>query len=502
MPAIDFRFKISVSEQNVYSKPDKNDKSDKRMSSLVFKPQEVSVETLIQLAKNGKVFCGLYSSSNPDGSFHIKDKNRDKYISSSTLFYDIDDSEDCLQDYISRLPYKPTFAYTTFSDGIKGNRFRLGYVFNRQIIGEKRFNELYEAINVANNFDALDNRNAIQCYFGTKPFAEDYTSDYIYSTAEFSEFVSSEILQTSHSSITTVSASTDIDSSFLNDFYHLSFNDFLSKYKDTYYQEYKYSLCPPHILDSSEMFYLFPEPYYTIYHKCKGGKMFKWSSGDNRKTHIFMTAQVMLANNPNISIECLLFGLRVERERYYYNYDNKISNEVLIEKAKYSLTHRYPISQTKHPRYKVNKPYWSEQGVSVMQAVNYIERYLRTKEIQKYFNPYKTYKENVQILLNNGIKISERTLERMVTRGDIQKINTKHTNTIISYRQNNVTNPITNGILQLIQEDGTRTQSEIADILNVDIRTVKRYFKEMNGKLIGRDGNNRTGRWVVKEPLQ
>ena len=499
MPANDFKFKISVSQQNLYNKPDEKDDT---MKCIVFKPQEVSVDSLIRLAKDGKIFCGLYSSDNPDGSFHIKFKNREKYISTSTLFFDIDDSEDCLQDYIRRLPYKPTFAYTTFSDGIEGNRFRLGYVFNTQIKGEKGFDELYEAINVANNFEALDKRNAIQCYFGTKPFAEDYTSDYIYNATEFNKFIPSDSLQTSQSTITTVSASTDIDKTFLNDFYHLAFNDFFNKYKDTYYREYRDSLYPPLILDSSKMFYLFPESYYTIYHKCRGRKMHKWRVGDDRKKQIFMTAQVMLANNPNIPIECLLYGLKVEREWYYINYDNKISNEVLIEKAQYSLTHRYSISQTEHKRYKVNKSYWREQGASVMQAVNYIERYLRTKEIQKYFNPYKTYKENVDILADNGIKVSERTLERMVTRGDIQKIKTVSTHTILSYSRSNVTNPVTNGILQLLQEDGTRTQSDIANILELDIRSVKRYFKDMNGKLIRRDGNNRIGRWIVIEPLQ
>ena len=57
--------------------------------------------------------------------------------------------------------------------------------------------------------------------------------------------------------------------------------------------------------------------------------------------------------------------------------------------------------------------------------------------------------------------------------------------------------PIKKGILELLRTDGNMKQQDIADALNVSKRTVIRYMKEMEGTAICREGNNRSGRWVV-----
>ena len=81
-------FKISVSEQNFDSKPEKG---DGKMASLIFKPQEITIPELLTLALNGKVFCSVFNSSEPDGSFNIKNKTRENYLSTSAFFFDFED---------------------------------------------------------------------------------------------------------------------------------------------------------------------------------------------------------------------------------------------------------------------------------------------------------------------------------------------------------------------------------------------------------------------------
>lgn len=494
----EYRFTVGVSEQCFQNKLAKD---DSQWKTIRFQPQEMSVNELLRYAIQGKIFCGCFRTNNEDGSFGCAEKTNDNFISTSSIFFDIDGSEYPMEEFIEKLPYKPTFAYTTLSNGTDGNRFRLGFVFRRDIRGESNFNRMFNAIASANGFNTeggLDKLPCAQCYFGTTPFADTYSSDYIYSHYDFDDYVNdSTPVSAESTSIITTTASTDIDKTFLNDFYHLPFSDFFEKYKEAYYRNYRLAVSPELILDESKMFYTYPQPYYCVRHKCRGMKQYKWTIGEDRKTKIFMTAQIMMKNNPSMSIENLLYGLRVEREWHYINHDNKISNDVLVEKAKYSMTNRYPISETEHGMFKVNKAFWEGQGVKVMQAVNYCRYQLRLNEIKKVFNPYMSIKDNCLLLNDNGIKISERTIKRMVTRGDIQIIETNTHNTILSQCRSDVTNPVTNEILKLITYNNHVTQRELADTLQVDIRTIKRYFDEMKGVLIERVGNNRTGYWKV-----
>ena len=505
-------FKISVSEQNFDSKPEKG---DGKMASLIFKPQEITIPELLTLALNGKVFCSVFNSSEPDGSFNIKNKTRDNYLSTSAFFFDFDKMDMSLNDFVDKkVKYKPSIAYTTFSNGTDGYRYRLVYVFYNPITGVSKFNALYNDIVNANNFpietseqgglDTHTKNRCEQCYFGTNSFAEFYYNPYgtlYYTSYDFEKYIDTSSTEpeitinynTYKASNTPDSIS--IDERFLNDFYHN--DDFIQKYFHQYYPNYKTSLETPLILDESQMFYTFPEFYVAVTHIWNGKETLKWQIGSNRRKKMYATAYIMLYNNPSLTIENLLFNLRLEREWYYINTDNKVDNGYLVYVAKRAMTIPYQLNQTKHGKFKVNKEFWFEQGITANQAKNIISRLINVQKVKSYYNPYLTYKQNLDILKSNEIEVSERTLKRMVSRGDIEKNNKNEGYTYLSECRSNVTNPITNAIIALLREDGTRTQSTIADMLDVDIRTIKRYFKDMNGKFIVREGNNRTGKWIV-----
>lgn len=506
MPDNGFRFTIAVSEQQYLNKPTREDNI---FSTIRFTPKEVTVPELLQYAKEGHAFSYIFNGKYEDGKFPQKGKTTQSFISTSTIIYDFDDMEVEFYDFIDTLEYKPSFAYTTASNGLdgKGYRYRLGYVFHHPIASIEDFTTMYYAIMAANGFKfetkgtgGVDKSSSLvtQVFFGTNPDADIYTSYYNFCRYDFKDFITEDTPKVHLPQINDTPIT--IDKDFLKDFNSLNSDEFFSKYKRQYYGNYKASQETPLILDESKMFYTFPDVYVAVLRKHCGGKTYRHDIGSGRLRKLFITAKIMLFNQPSLTIENLLFNLRLERGWYYVNRDGKLTNEVLINTAINAFKYECNLNQTKHGTFRLNKAFWSGKGFTPIQAVNFVRRYLKAKLVQRFFNPDLTYNENVKLLNDAGIKICKRTLQRMVTRGDIV-INNRNSHTpYLSECRSSVTNQTTAAILELLKQDGSLTQAKIAEELKVDIRTVKRYMEEMKGVLIERVGNNRTGKWVVKEP--
>lgn len=511
-PSQEFTFTQCISEQPYDHRP-----TEDECSKIIFRPREVTINGLLEFACHGGVFSPTCRSTNTDGSFHIKAKTDNNFVSSSTVFFDFDNMSTPMQEFIDGLNFKPSFGYTSYRNGMEGLgfRFRLGYVFHKPIVGNQNYRELYVAVCTANDFPietkatgGLDRRTEAQCYFGTRTDAETYYGGYKYAQQDFNEYRSTEKTQAFFESSKTstlsttvaTNVSTDINPEFLTDFNNLNTQDFLNKYYPQYGQNYYHSLSTSLILDSTKWFFRYPDFYVEVRHKRQGKYTLKWQIGDDRKRKLFFTAQIMLHNMPTLTMENLLFNLRMERDWYYINTDGKVSNRYLIDVAKNTMVKRYTLNPTIHGTFKVNKKYWEEQGISTKAASNHIRRYLKVQTIRPLINAYASVSDNVKMLKEHGIKITERTLRRMVTEGDIQINNTGASYPYLSDCLKNVTiqgKPIETGILQLIRTDGTITQQAMADALMVDIRTIKRYIDDMKGKVIRREGNNRSGRWIV-----
>ena len=518
-PIPEFTFTQCISEQHFKTKP-----GSAECKTIVFKPQEVTIKKLLDYATHGGVFSPTCKSASIDGSFPITAKTKESFVSASTLFYDFDKMDVPMSDFVIGLKYKPSFAYTSYRNGVDGFRYRLGYVFRHPITGNQNYRELYCAVCTATGFPietqttgGLDKRNEAQCYFGTRTDADTYISGYNYSQQEFDEYRSSEQThaffpeeKSASESCSKPRTAVRINPEFLKDFKALSSLDFESKYSSQYGRNYVTATSTPLILDESQMFYTFPENYTAVLHSWKGRQIRRWDIGEDRKNKIFWTAQIMLHNNPNLTIENLLYNLRRERDLFYVNTDNKVNNEYLISVAQRSMTKRYTPNQTRHGKFRINPEFWGELGLSHHAAANCVRGYFNAQVVKQYINPFLGIKENLEILHEHGVSvregklISESTLKRMVTKGLIQ-INTNHghlpTPDSIGCTED-VTirdKPLVKGILHLIQTDGNMTQKAIADTLEVDVRTIKRYFKELEGTVIRREGNNRSGRWVVLE---
>ena len=504
MSADEFSFILHVSRDGYTTKPAK-----KLISRITFEPRKLTIDDALKCVTEGRAFCYTFSTASKDGIITLKDKTEANFLSTSTVIYDFDDMDVPMHDYIETLPFKPSFAYPTYSDGKNGyRRFRLVYVFEQPLSGVSAFNALYEAIAAANSFvpenrgqhGGWDRRGVSQLYFGTTAQASTYNGHIVYSISDFEQFA---VVRTDAQPATTLNASTwpkyesVIDPRFLYDFMHISQEALFTKYKEQYFPNYAPSLSTPLMLDESGMFYTYPDDFVCVYHKRKGKYTLRWGIGEDRKKKMFITAQVMLYNLPGLSIENLLYNLRLERQWYYDNSDGKVDNAVLLQTAVNALEKPYLLEPSTHGAFKLNKEYWAGQGKTANEAKMIVRRLLRAREVDRLYDPELTISENYRMLKEQGVRISLRTLERMVTRGDIKIVTPHPHHTYLSCCRD----ADTIRILKLIDRNERITQSEIAEALNYTPRTIKRYMDAMRGVYIEREGNNRSGRWVIIHPF-
>jgi predicted transcriptional regulator len=513
----DFKFFLSVSKKNYSEKPPQS-----VMHTVGFKPRQLTVEETLQHAVNGYAFCYIFESPEKDGYLKIKFKEVERFKYTSVIFYDFDMMSVPMEEFIGAIPYKPTFAYPTYSNGENGEyRYRLVYAFDDVISTRYDFYDRYLKIGIANNFvreekqkniGGWDVRVVNQLYFGTKPTSSTYKSDYLYSASDFSEFIVDEceieemmkagLKKKSRFSVGNIKGCESLSPEFMKDFSSMTSGDFMRKYSQQYFWDYVESLETPLITHESGMYSEFPDDYVQVFHKRRGKDFCRWNIGDNRKSKLYLTAQIMLHNNPSMTMENLLFNLKYEKSRFYCNSDGKLTNEVLVTTARNAFRNEFHIETSKHPSFRVNKKFWTEQGITAQQASRYIITQRKVdKELLPYIDSNKDLNENYKILINNGIKISKERLKRLVSKGYIKIImggSASAAHPLLSYCDN----CDTNRILELIKANESITNQEIASILSISIATVKRYIKKMKGKLIDRIGNNRTGHWVILDYSQ
>ena len=92
----------------------------------------------------------------------------------------------------------------------------------------------------------------------------------------------------------------------------------------------------------------YPEDYLSVMRKRNGKFTLKWDMGQDRKKKLYVTAQIMVHNLPDISLENLIYNLFIERKYYYNNSDNKIDNQVVIQTAINALNRKHELNPSKH----------------------------------------------------------------------------------------------------------------------------------------------------------
>ena len=361
----------------------------------------------------------------------IQFKKNEYFKSSQVVYVDVDETRfGSIGDYVSTLSMKPTCVYTTFSDGLekhlgKGDisrRFRLVYVLDTQLKAQE-WTAVSMAISemvkndTAEEVDCCGNR--ITQHMNGSCGSEYYTSYTIYSPWDFQfmqylpQYQAQESIQQTIASNTSGSEEFCLDELMVKDMETLGYDDFMKKYSRLYkyfYRTEKETWESWAGVDYQET----DENYLQLWFYPE-----KLKDGDGRRQTIANRAFQLRIINPEADINTILFNLYVFREKFIDNSDGVVSIKVLVNRAKLvfekSDISRNLEEQKNWIEYcRENRPRFITRTKifkSIPQNIkNQITKELNHREISKYYDQGKSVKENLQVLEDNGIKISMKTL--------------------------------------------------------------------------------------------
>lgn len=156
--------------------------------SIQFKEFELTPREILDKAMSGKIMSEVFFVRK-DEDFLLNSHGRrtqQTYVGTQCIFFDFDDASCGLEEFVSRLPIKPTFGYATLSDGKEEDgkvwhKFRLAYVLSEFVYGLENRNKVWRDIAKANGFlpegkgeqDKTDMKcSPVQWFFGTKENAD------------------------------------------------------------------------------------------------------------------------------------------------------------------------------------------------------------------------------------------------------------------------------------------------------------------------------------------
>ena len=418
-----YTFNVSVSTTSYESKEAFVAASKK----LVYRKQPVSIDTLCQFIKEGHSFCHCYDDN--DEPFTNSTKTQANFRYTSCIAYDIDDNALPMEEYLTTLTYQPTIAYTTTSDGIKGNRYRLVYCFNGKITGKAQYEATFETVQVESGIGELkDNctHSPAQPFFGNAlPTCRMVCTNYVYNIPTAASTITKKGEKVSKQ-IKIKKGESDIISNdtFRNDFEGMSLRKFVSTYSSEYQP-----------IEESELTYSngyapIDENYLRIYRRWDADtrRIHRWQDGEGRRKKLATAALIIRKIKPDITAEHLIYCLAYEVVHYYSNIDGVLNKSLILRVAEAALEKpldEITIKGHDKRKYKVDKDYWKSLGVSPKAAVAKARAVWNDERIGELYDCQLTDKENIEVLAKFGQKVSVSTIKRWRKKPGITKYNKK-----------------------------------------------------------------------------
>lgn len=415
---------------------------------IQYATQKITLGDLERLQREGKSFCYNFKKRDVSGLITQHEKTLKGFDYTNIIFFDIDKMPIPMEEYIAPLPFKPSLAYTTISNG-KGGKYgyRLLYLFDTPLSTIPDFDNLYYAIAAANGFKQqvdkdgnkfeFDYRKVNQQYYGGGVKSETIKTNIVYSPSDFSSYYNKGIAlketlypskKKNKSSISNKGSFpneiiigeatrrqayySQMENPFYNDLYTLSPKDFLTKYEKEYLSTYQASIKTALTLSSNGSYWIYPDNYQEIKRQWgvnKKGKrnVKKWEIGSNRRKRMYVSAHIMRHNVPSITKEQLIYNLIFERFHYYVNSDNKLNNNIILDIAEAALAHSFELSPCKHPAFSANKEYWLQSNMTSNQAKCIVGKVIREEQVLAIYDFGASVKENLKVLRENGIRVGK-----------------------------------------------------------------------------------------------
>ena len=417
-----FKFDVSVSLEPSNVKP-----TDRDIGKMRYKRTNVTCDEFIDYIENGYCIAHVYTDN--DSVFSNATKTKKNFRYTNYISIDIDDSQMPMEQYINQIQCKPTFAYHTYSDGIKGYRYRLVYVFKEPIYSDE-YRCIYENIKSCAGISNLKDdcmKSIAQCMIGNGSNASTINThhlfikdDFMYTrdTSEDCPVKMHNVYREGgkHYASTLDKIEKPIEKHFYCSLMSLAPSDFIKYYSNTY-----------HIINSSELIksedethYTFPTPYYEIQ------RGYRWDSfvkdngeikpftkekrihdGQRRRYKLFICAVIKCRIKPDITLEELIYNMVWERQMFYDNRDKILDNDFIIDLCRRAMDSDIQIPESKHPSFIVNKEWAMKNGMNANQLRCMIIRMKNDNSIGSWYDCSLKMSDNLKWANENGIKISK-----------------------------------------------------------------------------------------------
>lgn len=426
------KFNVTVSLQNFSKKPSK-----KEFMTVQYVRKSLSLDDIIASIKHGNVLSANYTTDYNSIITQLHRRN-DNIIGTSFVMFDLDDDvESNLAGLIKNIEIKPTIAYTTYSHGLvgKGNRYRLLYFFDKEILNIDIYRGIYDIIKSKNNMSINDGcgRNISQAVLGSHTECELINTNIVYSIEQFQ--LDNKGTRNGHSNSIKKEEKSNIkiecpiqDKEYIADFNNMSYIALIEKYNDKYCF---FQHTPLEPVDADTPYIILPPNYieiirYWIYNinydehgeeRGKSSRARKIKDGEGRKKKLYINGILRRLMMDNLTFEHLLHCL--VNELYYFidNSNDYISKKQLVEIAQSSYNanledYKAINKRMEKRKYIVNDEYCIKYGLTRCQVRNLSRKYITYSKIGDLFDASLTDKANLEVFKECGLEISAKTLQR------------------------------------------------------------------------------------------
>lgn len=424
-----YTFDVSVSTFPI------EDKNNCNFSKIRYKREILTFTDFINKIEDGYSFC--YCFNDNGRVFGQRDKTIDNFHHTNFIVFDIDHCGANIHEYLNRLPYKPTLAYTTTNDSKLDHRFRLIYFLDFTIMKSVSFYKmvyykLASHLEIYSGFIMSDNcmKSPSQQFLGN-PKKEITTvyNNILYELEDINKLSFNERYEKEMKGVKDIANDSKIEDIELNisdemkdDLNNMKDSEFLSKWKDRYF----YQMETPVTYDEDGIARLWDKDFYQIKNKFSkvDGHTLQFKHGEKRRVILFNMISTMLKINPKISDENLLFNTIVERYYFFDNVDGKLNNAWILNAIKNArindMNGRNPSVPEKRT-FKIQKSHfidlinkWNEEGKNGMMVLtNKIRRKINIERVGELYDWNLSVKDNLKWLASQGLSISQAKLYRL-----------------------------------------------------------------------------------------
>lgn len=422
-------FDISVSTLPI------EDKNNCNFSKIKYKREILTFTDFINKIEDGYSFC--YCFNDNGRVFGQREKTINNFHHTNFIVFDVDHCGANIHEYLNRLPYKPTLAYTTTNDSKLDHRFRLIYFLDFTIMKSESFYKmiyykLASHLEIYSGFKMEDNcmKSPSQQFLGN-PKKEITTvyNNILYELEDINKLSFNKRYEKEFNGVKDVANDSKIEDIELNisdemkdDLNNMKDSDFIKKWKERYF----YQMETPVTYDEDGIARLWDKEHYQIKNKFSkvDGHSLQFKHGEKRRVILFNMISTMLKINPNISDENLVYNAIIERYYFFDNVDGKLNNAWILNTIKNARINdmngknpSVPIPMT----FKIQKSHfidlinkWNDEGKNGMMVLtNKIRRKINIERVGAVYDFNLSVKENLKLLAEQGIVVSQAKLYRL-----------------------------------------------------------------------------------------